>query len=612
MKYKIEYCYENHSKITSSLKGIGLDSPMSSCVIEDKVGLLEFSGWILTHKENDIVNIIFTDNKKSQSVFPRNYSRPDVIEALELQPSYASILKLGFKYNFNVKEVVEIGIELNGELINIWKISEKTQRYLDSGDQAIIAWQAIHTSDISLLCQRNITLETLEIEGFWRAFEVISPHDFIKQEKISEIHSKRFLELTNSLQDPKWPIHAFEKINNSGLLQIPGIKHSKPLNCKFSVAVHYINFVFFENEFESAYLVQYCKNVLLILPGQFTAISFYGISDWSLLPLSKTGILLKYLLDHKEFIIKNKDREKGCFLGFNLSQPRPYHFYYDYLYGLFKFTKHFQNIEFDSYSIGGCDFFDSALLDGVKRQFYTSDQSLNKNTIKNAKYLLSPSIEAARLSFEHFEPYTESLLQIATEKHNDKDEIKTRKGDVLTIWIGISSEKRSWVQQIEGFKKILERLLINFSSIKILVDGRTFPLNPSAEDILQKGKEEEALSKLVFENSGVEFISLIGMRSIEKIYMANKADFFISSYGTDSMYPSAICRKPGVVYAAPSIGEQKSLHKHDKIIEVPASSIKEIHDSDSVKAWHETSISMDWKDVYDCVIELMNKYGIHK
>lgn len=612
MKYKIDYCTENHPKLTSYLFAIGLDKPSSPYFIDDSEEFIEFSGWILTHKESDIIRIVTINKREEKTKLPRNKIRSDVTEKFSLNTNNENNSKLGFYYKINIEEAFELGIEVNGETIIIWKLSENQRQKLDIENKAISAWLALHKSSSELNNSNIASLENIETKDFEKNFETLSPHNYLKNEDLGEMQNKRFLDLVSSLQDPKWPIYATDESNRTGSLKINGISQSKPLNCRFSIAVHYVNFIFFENEAESVYLVQYCRNVLLILPEKFIAISFFGDSDWSQIPLKKTSILLNYLVKYKENIIKGKEKGHGGFLGFNLSQPRPYHFFYDYLYGLFKITNFFPNDGFDIYSIKSCDFFNSSILEGVNNQFHFSDQELNDLTIKNSKYLLSPAIEATRNNFDGFTTYTENLLKRTAKKNTLNIKKDTFKSTKLTIWLGISSEKRSWFEQEEGFRNIVNNLSKIFQSLKILVDGRTFPLHPHDNDITQKKEEEEILSRLALSNKNIEVVSIIGMQAIEKINLARSIDFFISNYGTDSMYPSAICRKPGVVYAAPSIGGQKSLHKHDKIIEVPASRIKEIHDTDGVKAWHEASVSMDWRDVYACILELIDTYGIRK
>lgn len=175
----------------------------------------------------------------------------------------------------------------------------------------------------------------------------------------------------------------------------------------------------------------------------------------------------------------------------------------------------------------------------------------------------------------------------------------------LFFWVGIATEKRSWLEQVEGIVNIISKLKGRFNNILILIDGRTFPLHPSKIDYNAKIKDDDVFERIRAASDGVDFYSLIGKTPLEKLAFARKINLFFSSFATDSMYPSALSEKLGVVYVAPSIGEQRKLHVHHSIIEVPSDKVTEIKVDG--KSWHETSVSMDWRDVYSCIEQVLDR-----
>lgn len=72
-------------------------------------------------------------------------------------------------------------------------------------------------------------------------------------------------------------------------------------------------------------------------------------------------------------------------------------------------------------------------------------------------------------------------------------------------------------------------------------------------------------------------------------------NIFLTRYGTDSLYVFCINGKKGVVYASPSIRNQRLLHAHKNVIEIPDDKIKEINHEG--KPWHEVNVSIDWSDI---------------
>ena len=44
---------------------------------------------------------------------------------------------------------------------------------------------------------------------------------------------------------------------------------------------------------------------------------------------------------------------------------------------------------------------------------------------------------------------------------------------MMSIWIGITGQKRSWQEQIEGYAGILNKLLEEYNGLTVIIDGMT-------------------------------------------------------------------------------------------------------------------------------------------
>ena len=119
------------------------------------------------------------------------------------------------------------------------------------------------------------------------------------------------------------------------------------------------------------------------------------------------------------------------------------------------------------------------------------------------------------------------------------------------IWMGITGQKRRWIEQEEGYANIISRLHKKYPNIAIIMDGWT------------TGKYDEAYCKSnvniqkdmqVVENikalidDDIPLFNIVGRSSIEKISIGNLVDFFIANNGTGSMNIDTICMRPGITH----------------------------------------------------------------
>jgi hypothetical protein len=584
--------------------GIGIDSLKESLVTEESSFL--FAGWIVPKGEQVKWLLNYADY---QTELVLNVDRPDVIEYFRGQDILVD-LKCGFHEEVLLEGLKSIVLSINGLEYEVFTVID-AQINLDKLNNTAVTWLNMHEKNVD-----NKNLQRVKTEELLGTFEILSKKEFLSL-YMSEFNEKESVEdLFSELADPNWPMNIFEVIVNTKTCTQNGFFSSDQVKACFSINVVDFNFIYFANSKESFYLVQHCANVSVIFPTLFRVVSLSEVNHWVNESLNKVPTLFNYIInDYSLYSSLLSGSGKGHFLGFNVTQSRPYHYFYDYVYGLDSLLKNndAQTAEIKVFGVKGFDFIDFSLVNSKAEYVSYDEAALNKLLIRQAGYTVMPCIQHCKSSYDKKLLRLSSNLVSASNRYCSNASVISAESPDLTMWIGVSNEKRSWVEQVDGFSKIIEELSKKFKSVVVVVDGRTFPQNPRQADIANKQREDLLFNTLVNKNPAVKFVNMIGMQAIEKIYLAQKIDFFISSYATDSIYPSAICKKPGVVYVAPSIGDQKKLHIHHRILEVPSDKVKDVLSSDGVKkSWHETSISIDWRDIYKCVLLLIDKYEIRK
>lgn len=590
----------------SSVVGMGIDSPSLPLIVDSPDFL--FSGWVVPESGFNSCEWLakYADHEIK---IPINSMRPDVAKHFSEKGVVVSLAS-GFNSVIALEKLRSISLLLDGlehVVINIKPISLDLRLL----NRESLAWYQLHEKG-----KTEQSLESLQVEELTKHFTILSSSEFItshREEIIDVATAKTFFD---TLSDALWPKKISTSLVRNKQLNLDGFFSENKLSAKFSINVVDFNFILFSNEFESYYLVQHCANICIVFPRIFEVVSLSSVNPLVEQCVVKIPSLFKVLIDYcstsDESILTSVP---GIFGGFNISQSRPYHYFYDYIYGLMSITDGLgvYEREINIFGMKGFDFFDATFLDPLFRYESVDEGLSNKHNLSSSCFLVMPCIQYCRSSFDRGLLHLGSKLRQAANAFAPRNIVFDSNDFGLKVWIGISNEKRSWLEQVDGYSKILQELARSFTKICVFIDGRTFPLNPREADVGNKLREDIVFDELVRKNSNIDFFNIIGMRSIEKIKIAQEVDFFICSYATDSIYPSAFSQKPGVVYISPSIDDQKKLHVHHNIIEVPSDKIKEVLPLDgNKKSWHETSISMDWRDVYECVLQLINDYGIKR
>lgn len=288
-------------------------------------------------------------------------------------------------------------------------------------------------------------------------------------------------------------------------------------------------------------------------------------------------------------VVRDKPKKESHFFGFTLSQVRPYHHFYDHVKFFLDFGNEKPVFNKKSFFIPkSCE-----LEEGGSRVF------LFPNVIGN-NYVNQKRSSLVKILNERMEKcvYKDALL------HSEGERGKIGKDKQLTIWFGITGQKRSWLEQIEGCINIIKKLRPCFEGVVLYIDGMTAVQGEKVvneeDDAVYRG-----IKKGLIEVEGVEVHSLVGWDYREKIVCCDTVDIFIANAGTGCLVPLRFVRKPGV------------LHSNNKLFAFPdeyPDSVKEVHKSyvidvvngESDAAMH-VSYHIPWQHIFNLAAELLNE-----
>ncbi|TCK07251.1 hypothetical protein [Marinobacterium mangrovicola] len=136
------------------------------------------------------------------------------------------------------------------------------------------------------------------------------------------------------------------------------------------------------------------------------------------------------------------------------------------------------------------------------------------------------------------------------------DQEIVKKDDCFYLWIGITGQKRSWVEQSSGYAQIINYLSNSIDKkLVVFVDGWTAVHGSKAQG--QVCDEDNAVASEIFLNLNchdkVEFVSLVGFDYASKISASKVVDFFISNGGAGATVPLRIAQLPGVIHSNSSL-----------------------------------------------------------
>lgn len=254
-------------------------------------------------------------------------------------------------------------------------------------------------------------------------------------------------------------------------------------------------------------------------------------------PNSGIGPATAEFIRREDLMIRAFEQNRS-FGGFLLEQNRPFHYFYDHLSCLVEmYSDQFFN--------------DINVNVGNKVCFYnpTRIMDLKITAAQDDKYYIFPNmIGGIEFMLQNRGEFyrTANIMENLIRSRTNLMMVENGSNYDLILWIGITGQKRYWLEQVSGYASIIKELKKSFDNIKVFVDGLTAGDGGRLhvhEDIEVFRSIEDIVG------SDATMISLVGMDYVSKIACCNTCDFFITNSGSGTIVPLRFCRIPGVIHS---------------------------------------------------------------
>ena len=263
----------------------------------------------------------------------------------------------------------------------------------------------------------------------------------------------------------------------------------------------------------------------------------------------------KVIRNEKKSEVRQLQHKGAIFSGYLLDQTRPYHHFYDQL-------KWLVNIKTKRAIVSNKSFFAPRHL--TKRISSTKDVH---------SFSIFPLVIGSNQLGIKLDEYSEKMEEIVL-----KDSLRSMRGGIvkhrwnrvvqkikriskrdrtLTLWFGISGQKRIWMEQEDFLPNLVEQLEPWFDSFVFLIDGFTQYeyTNSSAQEVPEStGISQDrdivrSIKKKLLPFPNTSVINLVGQTYRKKIQHCQSIDFFIANAGAGQLIPHRFCKKSGILHS---------------------------------------------------------------
>jgi hypothetical protein len=369
-----------------------------------------------------------------------------------------------------------------------------------------------------------------------------------------------------------------EKTVNNGYVSILSPLSENTLISSFSLCSHLVNFIAFYEK-ASNEVFYFVQNHELFagyyFPSRNLFIQASGGSPQSYVKVLKE--LLFERLNGKSIDTSQIEKKEVKFLS---SCTRPYHFFYNFATAISVLGKYGLTDNFKCHYIKGGDFYDLSLLDNNIEYLETSRILMRED--KDSFYLLLGMAHAAA-DFGDQNSLRQTILTNSSESESE---------GTLKIWFGVTSQKRSWVEQKEGAIALINYLHNRNIKFEIIFDGWTAPIHSSKADIIESKKDmhvvEEIISLISFQ---FKYSTVIGCSAKEKIDVALSCDYYIANHASGSLFVSRFAGLQGLSHLNNVMRKDNQIHH--KNVQVREEYIKDLHENGKVGQFVSYSLNAD-------------------
>ena len=320
--------------------------------------------------------------------------------------------------------------------------------------------------------------------------------------------------------------------------------------------------------------------------------------------------IIEILLKGRDLFNQREIKGKAFLIG----HSRPYHFMYDGMLGLEIIHEHINKIDgkYQFYTLEN-----NAFIDAIK----VFNPSENVSFISGQKLLqleqdgvllikigaLFGSGAADNTIVERIRSLDEKVRSYVNNKHDDNyHELKKH---FPIIWLGVTGQKRAWLEQVDGYASIINKLYESFPGMAVIFDGWTSSLVSLQRDKIETENDKEIISEIINRiPENIKFVDLAGATIDNKIHIGSTVDCAIVNYSTGSINISRICGRPCITHMNNSFSPARNQHIHQNAYHVADEYVTDVIDSDS--RIDSTSYHIDWENIYDAMTLHLGQHNL--
>jgi|GEM_PF-6483928 len=408
--------------------------------------------------------------------------------------------------------------------------------------------------------------------------------------------------LSNS--NPKVIIDKIQEALSLGSLQLDSPKDGTnsravaSFNCQTGHSKNYILMKSDSNQFWI--IVQYTSFINAVIYDN----KFVYIQNGALVRAINQG------LEQALIFFDSLDNEKSVLQGFYLEHQRPFHFFYENVKGMQYVSNCTDKELMNKYDI----YIRNSFIDQKQLPYLSNSIDVNdiNGTVHNQGFTIKP------LFFDQYHyPASKSAWskQAMKDMENIFKDTYTKqnlgyKGYDLVLWIGVTGQKRRWIDQESNYSQIIKHLASYYTNILVIVDGWTSKPSTLKQDEVSANQDREVYFKIAAECAEVaSFKSVIGHSYESKINACQGVDFFIANAGSGSMVPLRFCQKDGVLHSNPFLFTFPDSYKdYNQIIKTVEEDYVGIPQEERNNTGDHTSYQISWKLIFNRLAEIINEH----
>ncbi len=411
----------------------------------------------------------------------------------------------------------------------------------------------------------NCTMDTSLIQ-----FEETIIEHWLKQTQPKIIHYKNISEhkfnfnhnaidlISKMVDDLSFYVETLYDIikNNSFSIQSP--LSGKKISSTISFASHTKIFI--------RYYDKCAKEVFyLVQDHQFIAGIYFPIRN---IYIKYSGNPTQYVNWLKKLFVSKTDRiiNKVCScdnvaIKLIMSWGRPWHYFYNFgtAADILRRSNILKYCDF-IYFIGG----DFLKMNSAYPQMRSYEYMAYKDCELDSKnMILSCGVKFETISSKENESFGRYIMaQIDNIPNNQLVyRIDSINKNTLIIWIGVTSQKRIWLEQEEGILLIINYLINTKMKFHIVFDGWTNPVNPTSNDKQETERDKELINKIINRlGTPIEYSILAGVDSLNKLKIAKKCDFYFTNFAAGSIHVSRFAKLYGLSHLNSKMPRNQHLH----------------------------------------------------